>query len=55
VNRESKFEGKCSELKASIYDVVTGKDTFAKTTREIAKYVGHEFDDAGEFQMGMAG
>ena len=36
-----------------MYDVVSGKDTFAKTTREIAEYVGHEFDDAGEFRTGM--
>ena len=52
-NREPKFEGKCSEIKNSIYDVVSGKDTFAKTTREIAEYVGREFDDAGEFRTGM--
>jgi hypothetical protein len=31
-NREQKFEGKCANLKNSVYDVVTGKDTFAKTT-----------------------
>jgi hypothetical protein len=36
-----------------VYDVVSGKDTFAKTTREIAEYVGREFDDAGEFRTGM--
>ena len=36
-----------------MYDVVSGKDTFAKTTREIAEYVGCEFDDAGECQTGM--
>ena len=52
-NRESKFEGKCAELKSSVYDVVSGKDTFAKTTREIAEYAGKEFDDASEFQTGM--
>jgi hypothetical protein len=50
---ESKFEGKCSEIKTSVYDVVSGKDTFAKMTREIAEYVGREFDDAGEFRTGM--
>jgi hypothetical protein len=33
--------------------VVSGKDTFAKTTREIAEYVGREFDNAGEFRTGM--
>jgi hypothetical protein len=31
-----KFEGKCSDLKGSVYDVVSGKDSFAKTTREIS-------------------
>jgi hypothetical protein len=35
-NREMKFEGKCSDLKGSVYDVVSGKDSFAKTTREIS-------------------
>jgi hypothetical protein len=53
-NRETKLEGKCSELnKGSVYDVVSGKDSFAKTTREIAKCVGHEFNNAGEFRTGM--
>jgi hypothetical protein len=32
---------------------VTGKGTFTKTTQEIAEYVGHEFNDAGKFRMGM--
>ena len=32
---------------------MSGKDTFAKTTREIAEYVGHEFDDTGKFRTGM--
>jgi hypothetical protein len=36
-----------------VYDVVSGKDSFAKTTREISEYVGCEFDDAGEFRTGM--
>lgn len=27
--------------------------TFAKTTHEIAEHMGHKFDDAGEFHMGM--
>jgi hypothetical protein len=51
--RESKFEGKCADIKTSVYDVMSGKDTFAKTTQEIAEYVGREFDDAGEFRTGM--
>jgi hypothetical protein len=36
-----------------VYDVVSEKDTFAKTTREIAEHVRREFDDAGEFRTGM--
>ena len=48
-----KFEGKCAKIKMSIYDVVSGKDTFAKTMREITEYASHEFEDAGEFQTGM--
>jgi hypothetical protein len=31
---EMKFKGKCSELKGSVYDVVSGKDSFAKMTSE---------------------
>jgi hypothetical protein len=50
---KSKFKGKCSEIKTSVYDVVSGKDTFTKMTREITEYVGREFDDAGEFRTGM--
>jgi hypothetical protein len=50
---ETKFEGKCQELKGSVYDMVSGNDRFMKTTRDISKYVGNEFDDAGEFQNGM--
>ena len=37
------------EIKSSVYDVMSGKDTFTKMTHEIAEYVGHEFDDTGEF------
>jgi hypothetical protein len=51
--RGSRFEGKCEDIKNSVYDVVSGKDTFAKTTREIAEYVGREFDDGAEFRTGM--
>ncbi len=53
--REPKFKGKCANLKESMYNVVTGKDTFAKTTCEIAEYVGREFDDAGEFRTNRHG
>lgn len=48
MNHKPKFERKCAELKMPMYDVVTGKDTFAKTTREIAEYIGCKFDDAVE-------
>ena len=33
--------------------MVSRKDTFTKTTQEIAEYVGGEFDNAGEFRTGM--
>jgi hypothetical protein len=52
-NHETKFEGKCSELKGSVYDVVSGKDSFTKTTRDITKNVGHEFNNAREFHTRM--
>jgi hypothetical protein len=51
--RESNFTGKCEDLKNNTYDVIAGKDTFLKTTREIAEYVGCTFDDAGEFRTGL--
>ncbi len=47
------FAGKSESLKHLVYDIVTGKETFLKTTREIAEYVSHEFDDAEEFCVGM--
>jgi hypothetical protein len=49
-NREAKFKGKCAKLKNSVYDIVSGKDTFAKTTQEIAEDIRREFNDAGEFR-----
>ena len=51
--REGRFEGDCAELKGHIYDVLYGTDTFAKTTRKIAKYVARNLDDAGEFCTSM--
>jgi hypothetical protein len=33
--------------------VVSGKDSFAKMTRKISKYVSHKFNDTGEFWTGM--
>jgi hypothetical protein len=41
--RETRFEGSCDDVKASIYDVTAGKDTFLKTTRKVAEYVGREY------------
>ena len=51
--RETHFEGSCEDLKGSIYDVTAGKDTFLKTTRKIAEYVGHEYSDPGEYRLAM--
>jgi hypothetical protein len=33
--------------------MVTNKDTFTKTTREIAEYLSCEYDDVGKFRTGM--
>jgi hypothetical protein len=49
----SKFQGKVKELEGAVYDVTAGKDTFSKTTHEIAEYASCQYDDAREFQMGM--
>ena len=51
--RESRFEGACEDLKGSVYDATSGKDTFLKTTRKIAEYVSREYSDAGEFRLAM--
>jgi hypothetical protein len=51
--RETRFEGSCEDLKGSVYDVTAGKDTFLKTTRKIAEYVGCEYTDAGEYRVAM--
>jgi hypothetical protein len=49
----SRFVGKCEEIKQFVYDVVSSSDSFSKTTREIAEYVGRTYDEAGEFRTGM--
>ena len=51
--REGKFVGKCADIEGFVYDVVSSKDTFQKTTREIAEYVGRTYEDAAEFRTGM--
>jgi hypothetical protein len=50
-----KFERKCADLKGHVYDLSTGKsrETFQKTTCEIAEYIGREFIDAGDFRTGL--
>jgi hypothetical protein len=48
-----RFKGSCEDLKGSVYDVTAGKDTFLKTTRKIAEYVGREYTDAGEYRLAM--
>ena len=52
-NRHSWFEGECDDLKGAVYDVAAGRDTFMKTTRSIAEYVGQSYDDASDFRTGM--
>jgi hypothetical protein len=51
--RETRFEGSCEDLKGSVYDVTAGKNTFLKTMRKIAEYVGREYTDAGEYHLAM--
>ena len=51
--RATRFEGSCEDLKGSVYDVTAGKDTFLKTTRKIAEYVGREYSDAGDYRLAM--
>lgn len=51
--REGRFEGRCIHLKGYIYDVVTGRGTYQKTTKEIAEYIGRTYEDAGEFRTGL--
>jgi hypothetical protein len=47
------FQGKIAELKTAMYDVGFYKDTFTKTTREIAEYITSQYDNAAEFRIGM--
>jgi hypothetical protein len=41
----AKFEGKCDDLKGHIYDCSSSRqvDLFAKTTKDIAEYVGRSY------------
>ncbi len=50
----TKFEqGKCNELKGNVYDCLDMKqaDLFAKTTKEIAGFVGRTYNDGGDIQL----
>jgi hypothetical protein len=51
--KETRFKGSCEDLKGSVYDVNAGKDTFLKTTRKIAEYIGREYSGAGEYRLAM--
>jgi hypothetical protein len=50
---KSTFQGKIAELKNTVYDVGFDKDTFTKTTRDIAEYMASQYDDTAEFRIGM--
>ncbi len=56
-NPVDRFNGKCKALRGHIYDIPRGTDnhgeTFQKITREIAEYIGREFDEGGEFRTGL--
>mmetsp|Transcript_122229 Transcript_122229/g.340832 ORF Transcript_122229/g.340832 Transcript_122229/m.340832 type:complete len:124 (-) Transcript_122229:349-720(-) len=56
VPRVEKFTGKCDDLKNYVYEISSSHrttETFMRTTREIAEYIGREFDDAGDFRTGL--
>jgi hypothetical protein len=50
---KSTFQGKIVELKNAVYDVGFDKDTFTKTTQDIAEYMASQYNDAAEFRIGM--
>ena len=51
--RQTKFEGKCDDLKGHIYDCSDSRqaDQFTKTTREIAEYVGRTYKYGGDARV----
>lgn len=55
VRTSIKFEGKCVDLKGHIYDCSDAKqsDIFAKTTKEVAGYVGRTFKYGGDMQIAV--
>jgi hypothetical protein len=44
--KEPRFEGRCSDLSGHIYDCSNTRqaDVYAKTTREVAEYVGRTYN-----------
>ena len=55
VPKQAKFEGKCDDLKGHIYDYSHAKqaDQFAKTTKEIADYVGSTYKHGGDIRLAV--
>jgi hypothetical protein len=49
---EQKFQGKCDSLKGFVYDCSDGKqsDRFNLVTKEIAEYVGREYQYGGDIR-----
>jgi hypothetical protein len=49
----TKFEGKCDNLRGCIYDCSDAKqsDIFAKTTKEVAGYVGRTFKYGNDMRI----
>jgi hypothetical protein len=50
MQQQPKFEGKSADLKGHIYDYSNARqaDLYAKTTKEIAEYVGLEYSYSGD-------
>jgi hypothetical protein len=55
VPRQPKFEGKSDDLKGHIYDCSDSRqaDQFAKTTKEIAEYVGRTYKYGGDARLAI--
>ncbi len=53
VPRQSKFEGKCKELKGRVYDCSDARqsDLFTRTTKEVAEYVGRTYKYSGNIRL----
>ena len=53
--RHPKFEGKCDDLKGHVYDCSDSRqaDQFARTTKEIAEYVGRTYKYGGDTRLAV--